>query len=133
MSNVFVGKGNLGTAPTLKRVSVSGEDRAVCELRVFFDEYSRDAQGEIQQSGGFWLTCSAWDRLAEATAKLLRKGARVKVEGRLREETWQDKTSGEMKSEFRLAVDDVTLALSRIESVQFRERAADPSQEDEAA
>ncbi|MBK6743062.1 MAG: hypothetical protein IPG66_08825 [Hydrogenophilales bacterium] len=35
MSNVFVGKGNLGTAPTLKRVSVNGEDRAVCELRVF--------------------------------------------------------------------------------------------------
>lgn len=133
MSNVFVGKGNLGTAPALKRVSVSGEDRAVCELRVFFDEYSRDAQGEIQQSGGFWLSCSAWDRLAEAAAKLLRKGARVKVEGRLREETWQDKTSGEMKSEFRLAVDDVTLALSRIESVQFRERVTEPSQEDEAS
>lgn len=124
MSNVFVGKGNLGTAPTLKRVSVNGEDQSVCELRVFFDEYSRDAQGEIQQSGGFWLTCSAWDRQAEATARLLRKGARVKIEGRLREETWHDKTSGEMKSEFRLAVDDVTLALSRIESVQFKEKAA---------
>jgi single-strand DNA-binding protein len=131
MSNVFVGKGNLGTAPTLKRVSVSGEDRSVCELRVFFDEYSRDAQGEIQQSGGFWLTCSAWDRQAESPAKLLRKGARVKIEGRLREETWQDKTSGEMKSEFRLAVDDVTLALSRIESVQYRGKATDSSQEDE--
>ncbi len=130
MSNVFVGKGNLGTAPTLKRVSVKGEDRAVCELRVFFDEYSRDAEGEIQQSGGFWLTCSAWDRQAEAAVKLLRKGARVKIEGRLREETWQDKASGEMKSEFRLAVDDVTLALSRIESVLFREKAADSSQED---
>ncbi|MBK6743063.1 MAG: single-stranded DNA-binding protein [Hydrogenophilales bacterium] len=98
-----------------------------------FDEYSRDAEGEIQQSGGFWLTCSAWDRLAEAAAKLLRKGARVKIEGRLREETWQDKTSGDIKSEFRLAVDDVTLALSRIESLQFRERVADPSQEDEPA
>lgn len=133
MSNVFVGKGNLGTAPTLKRVSVNGEDQSVCELRVFFDEYSRDAQGEIQQSGGFWLTCSAWDRQAEAAAKLLRKGARVKIEGRLREETWQDKTSGETKSEFRLAVDDVTLALSRIESVQFREKVVDPVQEDEPA
>jgi len=38
-----------------------------------------------------------------------------------------------MKSEFRLVVDDVTLALTRIESVQFRERVADPSQEDEPA
>ena len=130
MSNVFVGKGNLGTPPTLKRVSVNGEDRAVCELRIFFDEYSRDAQGEIQQSGGFWLSCSAWDRLAEASAKLLRKGARVKVEGRLREENWQDKTSGEMKSEYRLAVDDVTLVLSRIESVLFKEKTSVPEQEE---
>ncbi len=123
MSNTFVGTGNLGAAPTLKHVLVNGEDRAVCELRVFFDEYSRDEHGELQQSGGFWLTGSIWDRRAEAAAKLLRKGARVSIEGRLREETWQDKTTGEEQSDFRLAVDDVFLALSRIESVQFKEKA----------
>ncbi len=123
MSNAFVGTGNLGAAPVLKQVQVNGEDRAVCELRVFFDEYSRDAQGELQQSGGFWLTGSIWDRRAEAAAKLLRKGARVRVEGRLRQEMWQDKATAETQSEFRVAVDDVFLALSRIESVQFKEKA----------
>jgi single-strand DNA-binding protein len=122
MSNEFRGTGNLGAAPTLKHVTVKGEDRAVCELRIFFDEYSRDEKGEIQQSGGFWLTGSVWDRRAESTARLLRKGARVRVEGRLREESWEDKESGTPKSEFRLAVDDIYLALSRIESVQFKER-----------
>lgn len=130
MSNVFVGTGNLGDAPTLKQVKVNGEDRAVAEWRVFFDEYSRDAQGDIQQTGGFWMTCSAWDRRAENVARLLRKGARVRVEGRIREETWKDKTSGEDRSEMRLAVDDVFLALSRIESVKFKERAQ--SNQDEA-
>jgi single-strand DNA-binding protein len=122
MSNEFRGTGNLGAAPTLKHVTVKGEDRPVCELRVFFDEYSRDDKGDIQQSGGFWLSGSLWDRRAEAAAKLLRKGARVRVEGRLREETWVDKESGEEKSEFRLSIDDVFLALSRIESVQFKEK-----------
>lgn len=122
MSNEFRGSGNLGAAPALKMVTVKGEDRPVCELRIFFDEYSRDAKGEIQQSGGFWLTGSVWDRRAEAAAKLLRKGARVRVEGRLREESWEDKETGLAKSEFRLAIDDVFLALSRIESVTFREK-----------
>ncbi|TCJ15196.1 single-stranded DNA-binding protein [Parasulfuritortus cantonensis] len=122
MGNEFRGTGNLGAAPVLKMVAVKGEDRPVCELRVFFDEYSRDAKGEIQQSGGFWLTGSVWDRRAEATAKLLRKGARVRVEGRLKEESWADKDTGEEKSEFRLVIDDVFLALSRIESVTFKEK-----------
>lgn len=122
MSNSFVGTGNLGATPVLKHVQVNGEDRAVCELRVFFDEYSRDAHGELQQTGGFWLSGSIWDRRAEAAAKLLRKGARVRVEGRLRQEIWEDKAA-ETQSEFRLAVDDVFLAPSRIESVQFKEKA----------
>ncbi|MBK6744191.1 MAG: single-stranded DNA-binding protein [Hydrogenophilales bacterium] len=122
MSNTFVGTGNLGATPVLKHVQVNGEDRAVCELRVFIDEYGRDAQGELQQTGGFWLSGSIWDRRAEAAAKLLRKGARVRVEGRLRQEIWEDKAA-ETQSEFRLAVDDVFLTLSRIESVQFKVKA----------
>lgn len=122
MSNEFRGTGNLGAAPVLKRVTVKGDDRPVCELRIFFDEYSRDAKGEIQQSGGFWLTGSVWDRRAEAAANLLRKGARVRVEGRLKEESWDDRETGETLSEFRLAIDDVFLALSRIESVTYREK-----------
>ena len=123
MSNEFRGTGNLGAAPALKHVMVKGEDSPVCELRIFFDEYSRDTNGDIHQSGGFWMTGSVWGRRAESTAKLLRKGARVRVEGRLREETWEDKETGEQRAEHRLAIDDVYLALSRIESVQFKEKA----------
>lgn len=131
MSNEFRGTGNLGVAPSLKHVTVKGEDRAVCELRIFFDEYSRDENGEVQQSGGFWLTGSVWDRRAESAAKLLRKGARVRVEGRLREESWEDRESGAAKSEFRLSIDDVFLALSRIDSVQFKEKSG-PAEDSQA-
>ena len=41
MPNSFVGKGNLGTSPTLKTIRVGNEDRKVAEMRVFFDEYRR--------------------------------------------------------------------------------------------
>ena len=53
MPNSFVGKGNLGTSPTLKTIRVGNEDRKVAEMRVFFDEYQYDeASQEYTQSGG---------------------------------------------------------------------------------
>ena len=122
MTNEFRGTGNVGEEPLLRTVRVGDTERQLAQLRVFFDEYSRDAEGELQQTGGFWLSGSIWDRRAEAAAKLLRKGARVRVEGRLRQEIWEDKAA-ETQSEFRLAVDDVFLTLSRIESVQFKVKA----------
>jgi len=60
MSNEFRGTGNIADAPTLKTISVNGEDRKVAELRVFFDDYKPDEQGGFTQSGGFWLDVSVW-------------------------------------------------------------------------
>ena len=86
MPNSFVGKGNLGTSPTLKTIRVGNEDRKVAEMRVFFDEYQYDeASQEYTQSGGFWMQVSLWDKRGEEAARLLRQGMRIKVEGRLRE------------------------------------------------
>ena len=51
MPNKFLGKGNLADAPTLKTVRINGEDRKVAEMRVFFDEYSRNADGDFEQDG----------------------------------------------------------------------------------
>lgn len=118
--NQFGDTGNLADAPTLKTVQVNGEDRKVAEMRVFFDEYKSDGQGGFEQDGGFWLDVSVWGRRAEQAAELLRKGARVNVTGRLEEDRWTDKETGEERSKLRLVANDVFLSLSRIEAVQFR-------------
>lgn len=118
--NQFGGTGNLADAPTLKTVQVNGEDRKVAEMRVFFDEYKPDGQGGFEQDGGFWLDISVWGKRGEQVAELLRKGARVNVTGRLEEDRWADKETGEERSKLRLVADDVYLSLSRIEAVQFR-------------
>ena len=121
MSNEFRGTGNIAVAPTLKTVSVAGEPRKVAELRVFFDDYKPNAQGSIEQSGGFWLDVSVWgDRLAQSVAEHLRKGARVHVTGRLTQRMWNSQESGEERRIMRLNADNVFLSLGRIEEVRFR-------------
>jgi single-strand DNA-binding protein len=120
MPNQFIGTGNLADAPSLKRVTVDGDERAVANLRIFFDEYSRDDHGEFTQRGGLWFNVSAWDQLAENAARLLRKGARVRIEGRLKAGQWIDKDTGETRPTIEIVADDITLKLGRIESVTFR-------------
>lgn len=120
MSNEFRGTGNLGDNPILKTVTVKGEDRKVAELRVFFDDYRPDGNGGFEQVGGFWLNASVWDRRAEDVAQHLRKGARVRIEGRLVEQEWADKDSGEVKKAMQLNADDVFVSLARVDEIKFK-------------
>ncbi|MGH8547463.1 MAG: single-stranded DNA-binding protein [Methylococcales bacterium] len=92
MSNQFSGIGNLGTDPALHSVTVNGEDRQVAEMRVYFDRSVPKENGEYQDEGGFWLTVSLWGARAEPAVKILKKGARVQVDGILRAESRDDET-----------------------------------------
>jgi len=125
MSNEFRGTGNLGDNPILKTGMVKGEERKVAEIRLFLDEYKPDGQGGFEQSGGFWMNASVWDRRGEDVAAHLRKGARVHVAGRLVEQEWTDKESGEVRKSMQLNADEVYLSLARLEQVKFKPKAAE--------
>lgn len=125
MGNELRGTGNLGESPTLKTVTVKGEDRQVAEMRVFLDDYKQDGQGGFEQNGGFWLNVSTWDKLAESVAKHLRKGARVNIAGHLTEQEWTDKESGEVRKSMQLNANEVYLALSRLDEVKFKAKIAE--------
>ena len=121
MANRFEGRGNLGSDPVLKYVEVSGEKRAVCEFRVYFDRQVRDGD-EWREHGGFWLNVTQWGKRGELAGKLLVKGCRVLVIGSLVQESWADKDTGEEKSRLVLDADSVDMDLVRVESVQFIEK-----------
>jgi len=125
MPNTYQGTGNLADAPVLKQVQVNGVDRKVAELRVFFDNYRSDGKGGLEQSGGHWMDVSVWDYKAEQAARLLRKGARVHVIGRIERDSWEDKETGEPREKLRLVADDVLLSLTRVKSVEFEPRRAE--------
>ena len=133
MTTKFIGKGNLGDAPTLKQVEVKGEKRPVAELRVYFDRLVSDGDDGFVDKGGFWLNVNYWGTRGEKTAKLLCKGARVRVEGTLVEHKWDDKESGEERTRFELIADDITLDLGRVESFVLQKKSVTVMGEHEEA
>ncbi len=123
MSNTFHGRGNLGDNPSLKYVPVAGgAQRAVCELRVYFDRQVPDGNGGFVDRGGFWADVAYWGDRGEQAARLLAKGMRVRVEGSMLQEHWQDKDSGEDRYKMAVVADHIDLDLMRLEAVTVRRR-----------
>lgn len=120
MSNSFTARGNLAAAPELKTVTVNGENRQVAEMRMYCDRPVPDGDDGFKDKGGFWLNVSRWGAAAEHAARVLDKGFRVKVEGTLVQNSWEK--DGEKFSRLELSADDITLDLSRIESITQRAR-----------
>lgn len=127
MSNQFSGVGNLGQAPVLRTVQVDGEDRSVADLRVYFDRSVPQDDGSFEDEGGFWLSVSVWGARAESAVKVLRKGARIQVDGQLREESWEDAEGAEHR-ELRLTASRIGIDPVCIESVTYRPRAGAPTE-----
>ena len=115
MSNQFIARGNLAAAPDLKTVTVNGENRQVAEMRIYCDRPVPDGNNGFKDKGGFWLNVSRWGNAAEHAARVLDKGYRIRVEGTLIQNNWEK--DGEKFSRLELTASDITLDLSRVESV----------------
>lgn len=51
---------------------------------------------------------TAWEKTAELAAKYLSRGSKVLIQGRLRQDTWDDKQSGSKRSKVVIVASDVT-------------------------
>lgn len=120
MSTHFEGRGNLAAAPEIKTVTVGNEQRQVAEMRMYCDRAVPDGDGGFKDKGGFWLNVSRWGIAGEHCARVLDKGDRIKASGTLVQNSWEK--DGEKFSRLELSADDVTLDLSRIESIARKPR-----------
>lgn len=118
MQNLFIGKGNLGDSPKLKNVDSKNGSFTVTSMRVMFGRYGQNAEGQVEQIGGFWREVEIYGNKAEACAKHLRKGSRVLVIGEEREFTAKDEDGREVQV-IKVVAEDVALQLSRIESITY--------------
>ena len=118
MQNLFIGKGNLGDSPKLKNVDGKNGSFTVTSMRVMFGRYGQNAEGQVEQIGGFWREVEIYGNKAEACAKHLRKGSRVLVIGEEREFTAKDEDGNEVQV-IKVVAEDVALQLSRIESITY--------------
>lgn len=65
-----------------------------------------DRGGEGDQTDFFDIT--AWEKLGELVNQYLSKGRRCLVQGRLRQDTWDDKETGKKRSKVEVVATDVT-------------------------
>lgn len=65
-----------------------------------------DRQGSDDQADFFDIT--AWEKLGELVTQYLSKGRRVLVQGRLRQDSWEDKETGKKRSRVEVTATDVT-------------------------
>lgn len=65
-----------------------------------------DRQAQDDQADFFDVT--AWEKLGELVSQYLSKGRRVLVQGRLRQDSWDDKETGKKRSRVDVVATDVT-------------------------
>ncbi len=65
-----------------------------------------DRAGSDDQADFFDVT--AWEKLGELVMQYLSKGRRVLVQGRLRQDSWDDKETGKKRSRVEVTATDVT-------------------------
>lgn len=96
--------GNLTTDPEL-RFTATGI--AVCNFTVASTPRTRDAQtGEWKDGQPLFLRCNVWQTFGEHVAESLTRGARVSVQGRLKQRSFQTK-EGEKRTVLELEVDEI--------------------------
>ncbi len=61
-----------------------------------------------QDSEADFFNINAWEKLGELVQKYLAKGRRVLVQGRLRQDRWDDKETGKKQSRVEITASDIT-------------------------
>ena len=73
----------------------------------------RGKSGTERKEETLFIDCTVWERQAETCSEYLTKGRPVLVEGRLIEDSWQDKETGERRSRIKVYVQNVQFLGSR--------------------
>ena len=102
--------GNLTADP---EVRTTPRGNSVAELRLAVNRVSSGPnEGERREETTF-LDVTCWGRTAEIAGQYLAKGRPVFIEGRLQQDTWEDKQTGQKRSKIRIVAENMQLLGSR--------------------
>jgi single-strand DNA-binding protein len=104
MVNKVILIGNLGKDPEVRYTSGG---QAVANLRIATSRSWTDKQSGQKKEETEWHDVEVWGKQAEQVGEYLAKGRQVYVEGRLKTDKWQDKTSGQERSRVKIVADSV--------------------------
>lgn len=102
--------GNLTRDPELRQTTGG---TAVLSLGVAVNDRRRNQQtGEWEDYPNF-VDCTIFGTRAESLSRYLSKGTKVAIDGRLRQDRWQDKQTGQNRSRLEVIVDNLDFMSSR--------------------
>jgi len=106
--------------PSINSVSITGRagrdpevryfenGSAVANFSVAVDRFGKDKEtGERKKP--VWLNVQVWGKSAQVAADYVRKGSMVGITGRLDEDTWVDRQTGEQRSKMLISCNDLIL------------------------
>lgn len=79
---------------------------AVADLRMATSRQYTGKDGQVQKDT-LYIDVTVWNRQAENCCQFLKKGRQVHVEGYLKMDTWEDKTSGQQRTKIKVEADRV--------------------------
>jgi single-strand DNA-binding protein len=103
LNRVFL-MGRLTFDPELRRLA---NGTAVTDLRLATSRSWPGRDGGERKEETLYIDVTVWDRQAETCCQYLRKGSGVHVEGFLKMDSWDDKTTGEKRTKIKVQADRV--------------------------
>ena len=103
--------GNVTRDPEVKFTS---KGSAVTDIGLAINRNYTLDNGEKREETTF-VDVELWGRLAEIAGEYAKKGRPIYVEGRLRMDTWEDKTSGQKRSRMKVVGENLQLLGGRPE------------------
>ena len=101
--------GNLTRDP---EVRYTPKGSAVAELGIACNRtYGSDTGERLQETT--YVEIIAWSKLAEICGQYLRKGSSIFIEGRLQQDTWDDKATGQKRSKLRVVAENIQFLSQR--------------------
>jgi single-strand DNA-binding protein len=97
--------GNLTRDPQLRYLP---NQTAVVDIGLAVNHKFRTANGEDREEVCF-IDCTAFGKQAEVINQYCQKGRPLLVEGRLKLDTWDDKTTGQKRSKHKVNIDNFQL------------------------
>lgn len=118
--------GNLGQEPECK---FTQGGTAVLTLRMATQTSWYDSKAKERKEQTEWHTVKVFGPRAEALNKILSKGSRLLVEGRITTRSWEDKKSGDKRYATEITADNVLLCDGKRDGGERRPRREEPEQE----
>lgn len=92
---------NLTRDPELR---VTPKGTAICQFGIAVNTKYKDAGGTEHEEVLF-IDVEAWGKQGEVVAKYFSKGKPIYVDGRLKQDNWDDKTTGQKRSKHKIVLE----------------------------